>query len=142
LLTVIFKDTDSIIFVSRPGEYEPEVGENLGDWASELGPDEHIVEFCSTGAKSYGYTLNTGETEAKCKGITFSASASEIINYKSMKLVVTEDQSQALTVEQFKFGRDTSNWSIFTYVQKKIFRFTFDKRAINELDLTTTPFGY
>jgi hypothetical protein len=127
--------------VSRPGEYEPEVGENLGDWSSELEPDEHIVEFCSTGAKSYGYVLNNGKTETTCKGITFSSEASDIINFDSMKIVASEDHTHTLTVDQFKFGRNTSDWSIYTYVQKKKFRFTFDKRAINE-DLTTFPFGY
>jgi hypothetical protein len=59
-----------------------------------------------------------------------------------MKLVASEDQSHTLSVDQFKFGRDTNTWSVFTYVQKKKFRFTFDKRAVNSENFSSLPFGY
>ena len=29
---IMYCDTDSIIFVSREGEYEPETGDSLGEW--------------------------------------------------------------------------------------------------------------
>jgi hypothetical protein len=42
---VLYMDTDSIIFKSKPGEYEPQLGDNLGDWTNEISPAQggHIT---------------------------------------------------------------------------------------------------
>jgi hypothetical protein len=42
--------TDSVIFVHKPGQYKPPVGDFLGDMTDELN-GEHIVEFVSGGPK-------------------------------------------------------------------------------------------
>lgn len=39
---VLYFDTDSVIFVSKSGDKEPEVGSFLGQLTSELDPDEYI----------------------------------------------------------------------------------------------------
>lgn len=46
---VLYFDTDSVIFVSRPGDEEPEVGSFLGQVTNELDPGEYITEFVSGG---------------------------------------------------------------------------------------------
>lgn len=45
---VLYCDTDSIIYVSRPGDEEIKTGPYLGEMGNELesyGPGSHIVEF-------------------------------------------------------------------------------------------------
>ena len=52
---VLYYYTDSVIYVSRPGEYDPALGDYLGELTNELGHGEHIVEFVSGGPKNYAY---------------------------------------------------------------------------------------
>ncbi|CAF1035618.1 unnamed protein product [Brachionus calyciflorus] len=79
---VVYFDTDSIIYLSRDGEYEPEVGDYLGEFADEVkkkGAD-HIVEFISARPKNYAYKLDND--------------------------IVLNDRSKNIKVEQQKFTRD------------------------------------
>ena len=52
---VLYYDTDSVIYVSREGEWEPEIGDVLGELTNELERDNHIVAFASGGPKNYSY---------------------------------------------------------------------------------------
>lgn len=45
---VLYFDTDSVIFVSRPGDVELEIGPYLGELTNVLAsPDDYIIEFVS-----------------------------------------------------------------------------------------------
>ncbi len=87
---VLYFDTDSIIFVSRDGEYEPKLGSYLGEFTNEIDPKdgEYIIEFVSAGPKNYAYKLNTGVTKCVVKGINLNHIASLTINYDSIKEIV------------------------------------------------------
>ena len=37
---VLYFDTDSVIYTSKPGDWEPERGNILGDWDNQLEPGE------------------------------------------------------------------------------------------------------
>ena len=46
---VLCTDTDSVIYVSRPGDWDPQLGTVLGEWNNELEDGEsHTVSFCFT----------------------------------------------------------------------------------------------
>ena len=62
---VLYFDTDSIIFISRPGQYEPQLGNFLGQFTNEIDPRDglYIIEFVSAGPKNYAFKLNTGITK-------------------------------------------------------------------------------
>ena len=49
--SVLYYDTDSVIYVSRPGQYAPPLGDYLGELTDELDSGEQIVEFVSGGPK-------------------------------------------------------------------------------------------
>jgi hypothetical protein len=66
---VLYYDTDSVIFLSKPDEPEPPLGNHLGELTDELG-GEHITVFASGGPKNYCYRTNTGKVETKVRGIT------------------------------------------------------------------------
>ncbi|RXN36931.1 putative DNA polymerase [Labeo rohita] len=48
---VLYTDTDSLIFVSRDGDWMPPLGDHLGELTDEIGDDDYIMEYCSSGPK-------------------------------------------------------------------------------------------
>jgi hypothetical protein len=56
--SVAYYDTDSIVYIDN-GENSVKTGCMLGEWNDELGKDNYIKEWFSTGPKSYGYSTNT-----------------------------------------------------------------------------------
>ena len=54
---VLYYDTDSMIYVSKPGQIEPETGVYLGALTDEF-DGNYITTFVSGGPKNYAYKLN------------------------------------------------------------------------------------
>lgn len=140
---VLYCDTDSIIFVSRENEYEPPLGNYLGDFTNEIDPadGDHIIEFVSAGPKNYAYKTDKCVTDCTVKGITFNYLASLEINFDSIKDIVCCDREKIIKVPQDKFIREREPFEIHTTVQQKIYRYVFDKRVVKD-DLSTLPFGF
>ncbi|XP_040190087.1 uncharacterized protein LOC120921636 [Rana temporaria] len=143
-----YHDTDSVIFVSKKGDWDPPLGYYLGELTSEVPDGTHITEFVSAGPKSYGYKLNTGETVLKVKGITLNVANRQVINFESLKDLVldysenSDPQTQrSIGVEQSSIVRDRKSWQIETRVQRKTQRCVYTKRQLAP-DFTTLPYGY
>ena len=64
-------DTDSVIYLTQPGQVEPQLGNYIGDLTDELGGD-YITVFASGGSKNYCYKTNGDKTEIKVRGITLA----------------------------------------------------------------------
>ena len=87
---VLYTDTDSVIYVSRPGDWEPQLGTVLGEWNNELGEGEsHIVSFISLGPKTYAYETNTGRIEMKIKSITQNGHTEDLLKREDAELLKT-----------------------------------------------------
>ena len=71
---VLYYDTDSVIYLSQPGQPEPRLGNYIGDMTDELG-GEHITVFVSGGPKNYGYKTSGRKTEVKVGGIMLDCAA-------------------------------------------------------------------
>ena len=140
---VLYMDTDSIIFKSKPGEYEPELGDNLGDWTNEISPAQggHITSFVSAGAKNYAYDTPSGVIKCVVKGITLNNLASVKLNYESIKNIVVNDQTKTITVPQTKFTRNNMTWVVKTSSIDKKYGYYLKKRRVFS-DLTTRPHGF
>lgn len=138
---VLYCDTDSIIYISKPGEYEPKLGNYLGQFTNELDQDTYIEEFVSAGPKNYAYRLNTGKTQCTIKGFTQNHITSLKLDMNAIKNIVCEDQEKKITVDQLKFVKDKKDWTIKSKIEKKNYGFVYDKRVLFE-DLSTLPFGY
>lgn len=52
---VLYHDTDSIIYISDPGDPEPALGDYLGELTDELDPGSWITSFVAGGPKQYAY---------------------------------------------------------------------------------------
>jgi hypothetical protein len=135
---------DSIIFLSKPGLYEPKLGDYLGDFTDELnksGGNDYIIKFVSGGAKNYAFETKNSISKAVVKGFSLNNVAIQTINYKSIEKIVTEDQSETLSVDQLVFKRDKKNWKNSTEIIIKKYRYYFHKRnVINNHE--TLPWGY
>ena len=89
---VLYYDTDSIIYVETENsdEFQPELGDYLGDFTDELydkttGETHYITEFCSAGPKNYGYRCENGKVECKVKGFRLNAETYQQLNYETMR---------------------------------------------------------
>ena len=66
----MYYDTDSVIYLSQPGQHEPLLGNYIGDLTDEM-RCEHMIVFAPGGSKNYCYKTNTGKTDVKVRGITY-----------------------------------------------------------------------
>lgn len=90
---VLYYDTDSVIYVTKEGEFEPETGSMIGEMTDELedyGEGSYITEFVSGGPKNYAYKVWSTKNEkemitCKVKGIQLNYEAAQLINFESIK---------------------------------------------------------
>ncbi|KAK3929023.1 putative DNA polymerase [Frankliniella fusca] len=61
----LYHDTDSVAYISRPGESELPLGTHLGDLTYQIeedyGPGSFITEFVAGGPKNYAYKVAVGD---------------------------------------------------------------------------------
>ena len=137
---VLYCDTDSIVYEHNENQYNPPLGEFVGELTDELeGCD--ILEFVSNGAKNYGYKRSDDEKCIKVKGFTLSHSASEVITFDKMKEVALSREGVSLQVKgDTTIRRDIKRRRVVTVPLSKTYRSTFDKR-IKEGNYSV-PYGF
>ncbi len=138
----LYFDTDSVYYISRGYQEDLPLGDYLGMFTDELDPEDgdYIDEMCSTGPKSLASRTNTGVTHCTLKGITYNYLTSCKLDFNEIKEIVF-NRKKDINVPQYKFCRKKNTYEVYTQVQDKNFRFTYDKRIIME-DLTTRPYGF
>ena len=139
---VLYYDTDSVIYVSRPGQYDPPLGDYLGELTDELSGGEHIVEFVSGGPKNYAYKTNKNNETCKVRGFTLNYTNSQLINFESVKDMVTESEEKTITVTNpNKICRDKRKRKLYNREEKKSYQMVYTKRRrLDNYD--TVPYGY
>jgi len=85
---VLMHDTDSIIYLQRPGAYETPSGIILGEWEEEKVSKKGIVEFVGLGPKSYGLKFADGSSTFKIKGVSAKQATEQTLGYQVMKDLV------------------------------------------------------
>ena len=138
---VLYFDTDSIIYKKVDGEYDPKIGDFLGEFTDEIDMGVEIIEFVSAGPKNYAYLLDNGVSHCKVKGFSLNYTASKLIDFNKIKNLVVEDFSCTETINENLIVRNKKDWSLHTKNQNKIYRVVYDKRVILP-NLTTIPYGY
>ena len=137
----MYYDTDSIIYVSKPGEYDIKLGDYLGEWSSELDEGEYIEEFTSAGPKNYAYRTNTGREQCVVKGFFLNYATGLKINFDSIKNIVLSDHDGKIEIDDTKFVRDKTTWNVRSIKTKKLYGFVYDKRVLSS-NLLSYPFGH
>ena len=146
----IYSDTDSVIFVSKEGDWVPETGPFLGELTDEIngdsGGDDYIVEFVSGGPKCYAYKTLHNKSQLKCKGITLSSHNTSIITHDTLvdlvhKFVSPDNITQNLMTKSDTIVRNKKAFELKNKTIHKKFQVVYNKRCIFP-DLTTLPYGY
>ncbi|CAB4000500.1 DNA polymerase [Paramuricea clavata] len=142
---VLYYETDSVIFVSKPDDPEPPTGSYLGQLTDELKGD-HITTFISGGPKNYCYRTNTNKVKTKIRGITLNCTAKQKVNFDVIRALVFLHAKCHVTGQvsvdiPFKITRNTKSKNIETKRMKKDYRIVYNKRIIID-DYKTIPYGY
>ena len=143
---VLYYDTDSVIYVHKPGKPDPPLGNYLGDLTDELDAGDYITSFVSGGPKNYAYRTKRGKTETKIRGITLDYMTAGKLNHGVIRdlvhLYADCDREEKVTVDiPFKITRDKKEKNIVTKRMKKDYRVVYNKRVITE-NYRTLPYGY
>ena len=116
----------------------------LGEWTDELGKENHIKEWISTGPKSYGYQTNKGKGVVKVKGFTLNYQNSKHLYFGSMKQILDKEKDN-VRLSYKMITRNEKNKTLVNKETSKEFKLEYDKRmVIPEKDTTieTLPWGY
>ena len=92
---VLYYDTDSVIYRWREGQPYIPTGHFLGQMTDELEGDP-IVEFGSTGPKSYCYRTQGEKKECKNKGTKSSYKINQVLNCGSMMQHIQREMTNPL----------------------------------------------
>ena len=143
---VLYYDTDSVIYVHKPGKPNPPLGNYLGDLTDKLDDGDYITSFVSGGPKNYAYRTKKGKTDTKIRGITLDYATTRKLNHDVIRDLVhlyTDCETDAkVTVDMpFKITRNKKEKSIVTKKMRKDYRIVYNKRVITE-NYETLPYGY
>ncbi len=149
--SVLYMDTDSIIFIHEDGFYKPNVanflGEITGEVFEEFGSGSKMKEFYTCGPKTYSYKVikddGSSVTKLKAKGVTQTVEANEILSFELIeKPAIHKAKKKPNTTElipQTQF-RANPEHEVTTILMEKRFQVTSDKRR--NLENNTLPYGY
>ncbi len=74
-----------------------ETGDNLSELTNEIEVGDEIVEFVSTGLKSYSYLTKKGKKICKVKGFTLNYRNDKVLSFHAMKDIVLGDTRKTVT---------------------------------------------
>jgi hypothetical protein len=145
---VLYFDTDSVIYVWDENAPKIKEGNFLGEPKNELGSDDYITEFTTTGPKSYAYTTKKNEVCCKIKGFTLNYENSQVLNMNSLSKLVAkegvlsdEEKQQYKTINESKITR-TKDHQLVNKREEKYFSFECDKGCIDWKTKMVYPYGY
>ncbi|XP_054622457.1 uncharacterized protein LOC129182178 [Dunckerocampus dactyliophorus] len=144
---VLYCDTDSIVYTSSPSDqYNPPLGNYLGDLTSELDHGDYICNWSAAGPKSYAYLTQQGKVTLRAKGITQNYENCKKINFDSLTDLVEgylrePDNRREISTHYNKITRNMKAFELTNKQRIINFAVVYDKRRLLA-DGKTLPFGY
>ena len=141
----LYYDTDSMIYVNKPGLSAPPVGQLLGELKSELREGEFITEFVSGGPKNYAYLTNLGAEECKVKGFTLNYTNAQKIHFNTIKDMILSQkplEQRITTTNPTQITRQKDHSYVYNTSQNKTYKLVYTKRKVNWQTYHTLPYGY
>ncbi|KAJ8037514.1 hypothetical protein HOLleu_18344 [Holothuria leucospilota] len=129
-----------MIYTSTPGQWDPPTGDYLEELTNEIDPKDgnSFTNFCTGGPKNYAYTLNSGKTVCKVRGITLNYRNSKKVNFNNLHMMVQSISDKqvppvVIVTDSPKISRDVKRRKVINSKFKKDYRTVYEK----ELSLTT-----
>ncbi|XP_061190613.1 uncharacterized protein LOC133198551 [Saccostrea echinata] len=142
---VLHWDTDSVIYMTNEGKWEPPVGDYLGELTNELEEGDWITEFVCNGPKNYAYQTHRGKRVCKVKGFSLNYANSQILNLERMKDAMFNRDDTHLGVyhthNPSQICREKIHSELYSQEELKEYSAVYTKRVVQP-DLTTLPYGY
>lgn len=155
--SVLYHDTDSVIYVQQENDEKISCGDYLGELTDEIPIGKKCRKYASLGPKIYAYELvdenGTSEVKMKVKGLSLTENVMKLIDMEKMmdmalkyaKHTSTNDckklkAEDVIEVKQLQFQIDSSH-IISTREYLKAFKATSMKRRIVDVH-KTLPYGY
>ena len=146
---VLMNDTDSIVYIYDPEQYNIPEGDVWGEWEVEDIDKQNggIREFVGIGPKTYSIKCDNGETQTKCKGLSLKRGTDELVNHETMKDLVVQDGKLQIKDKKIHVPQQTFVYKvgqgIRTHKMLKILSFNPDDLK-GELDEEgyLYPFGF
>ncbi|XP_018574533.1 uncharacterized protein LOC108913463 [Anoplophora glabripennis] len=120
---VLYYDTDSVIYVAKDGEYDVPTGEFLGDMTDELEGDNEEKVVC------------------KVKGISLNYTASQLINFNTIKDMVLDTSTTSPVCVASRNILRTKEHEVITVQQTKLYKPLSVKRWFLD-DHSSVPYGF
>jgi hypothetical protein len=150
---VLMNDTDSIIYVYDPNQYNIPQGSLLGEWEVEdIDTDNGgIREFVGLGPKTYALKCDNGKELVKAKGLSLNLATSQLVNFESMKglakTFLENYQRDIFKSGVIKVPQKTFVWSVKdgmrTWLMLKDLKFNYDDvKGVMDGEGYLYPFGF
>ncbi|KAK3917557.1 WD repeat-containing protein 41 [Frankliniella fusca] len=146
----LYHDTDSICYISRPGEPELPHGTHLGDLTDQIeedyGPGSFITEFVAGGPKNYAFKVAVGGDVKQIKvcikvgGVSINASCDQLVTFEQLKAMVMGEQKKTTDPIPRMIAR-LPTWKIVTRSGTKKWQAVNSKRRLVDAE-RTVPHGY
>ena len=141
----LYTDTDSIIYVHKRGEWNPDTGDFLGDLKDEY-PHKELIQYVGLGAKNYAIRFADGTSECKVRGFTLNYQTSKLIDFDTMVEMLREGVGNKTVVtthpNAIVRGGQVGVGAMYTRPQEKSYRMVYDKRRILPDGVSTVPLGW
>jgi hypothetical protein len=146
----LYHDTDSVAYISRPGEPELPLGTHLGDLTDQIeedyGPGSFITELVAGGPKNYAYLVRVHGDPAnvkvciKVRGISINTSCDQLVTFENLKSMVLGDTERLTVPIPHQIAR-LPGWKIVTRPSTKNWQAVNTKRRRVDV-ANTVPHGY
>ena len=146
---VLYFDTDSVIYTTRPGQLRIPLGDFLGEMTNELDGEDFITEFTSAGPKNYGYKTRQGKVCCKVRGFTLNVRGAQQLNSDVTRQNLIDEITQPLderrnidVVNPNFFWRNPATKHLRAITRTKRYGLVFDKRVVDPTTFASFPYGY
>jgi hypothetical protein len=145
---VLMCDTDSIVYIYDPNEYNIPKGDMLGEWEVEKIDSKNggIRSFVGLGPKTYGLKTNNGPELVKAKGLSLTLATSKAVNFTSMEAMAKQyletGSSSKIKVPQQTFTYDIKRGMRTWKMMKDLQINREDMKGVLDEEGHLYPFGF